>query len=57
MDAWFIVIYGIAIGEQNGINIIRNQTDVDMINLLLKIAESINFTYYQNQVYGKMNKI
>lgn len=42
-DAWFIVIYGIAIGEQNGINIIRNQTDVDMINLLLKIADKHKF--------------
>jgi len=42
-DAWFIIIYGIAIGEQNGINIIRNKADVDIINLLLEIADKHKF--------------
>lgn len=37
------LLYGIALGEQNGLDIIRDYDDVHMINLIIKYLESIEF--------------
>ena len=37
-------LYGIALGELNGVRIIRGQKDIDIINKVIKMLEAIDYT-------------
>jgi len=46
MDAISMFLYGIYLGESNGLHIIRNDEDRKIINLIIKMFESIEYWHY-----------